>query len=203
VPDDEPEDAVPRRPLSATERLWNKALSGQARRVYAFGLVALPHSMGLEPVSQAAYRYDSGGALADHAEHIRIATELASEDGWFATSWHPECAEIFMRSADLIIWLDDSLARSRRRMASRRQTPSLVEAAAREAWPAWRRRRRGETEDRVSLLDLAHRARSASISAHDPVAPYIQIATSSFPGTLLRATTKEQIAALNSVRRNR
>ena len=203
MPDDEPKDAVPRRPLSATEKLWNKALSGQARRVYAFGFGGLSNSMGLEPVSQAAYRYVSGGALADHAEHIRIATELASEDGWFAVSWHPECAEIFMRSADLIIWFDDVVARSARRTASRRLSSGLIEAAAREAWPAWRRRRRGEPEDRVSLLDLARRARSASISAHDPVAPYIQMATSSFPGKLLRARNKEQIAALNSVRRNR
>jgi len=64
------------------------------------------HAMGLEPVSQAAYRYDSEGALADHAEHVRIATALAAEDGWLAVDWHPECAEIFMRSADLVIWFD-------------------------------------------------------------------------------------------------
>ena len=201
--DDEPKDAVPRRPLSATEELWSRALSGQARRVYAFGFGDLPNAMGLEPVSQAAYKYDSEGALADHAEHLRIAMALASEDGWLAHNWHPECAEIFMRSAEIVIWFDDPHARWARGQVARRQQPSLVEVAAREAWRAWRRRRRGEIEDRVSLLDLARNARRASISAHDPVAPYIPMATSAFRGKLLRVTNDKQIAALKSVRPNR
>jgi len=156
--------------------------------------------MGLEPVSQAAYRYDSEGALADHAEHVRIATALAAEDGWLAANWHLECAEIFMRSADLVIWFDDPRARSIHRESMRRRNPDPVEVAVREAWRRWRRRRRGEVEDRASLLDLV---RSARASVPDPMAPYVQTATSDFSGKLLRVTNEMQVAALKSVRPNR
>ena len=192
-------DAVPRRPLSATEELWNRALSGRARRVFKFGYNYLPHALGLEPVSQAAYRYDSEGALTDHAEHVRIATALAAEDGWFASDWHPECAEIFMRSADLVIWFDDPRARWIHREAMRRQSPDPVVVAVREAWRSWRRRRRGEIEGRASLLA---RVRSARANAPDPMAPCVQMATSTFSDKLLRVTNDKQIAALNSVRPN-
>lgn len=158
------------------------------RRVYAFGpeLLSsryLPNAMGLEPVSQAAYKYDSDGALTEPADYVRIATELAAQDGWLAHWWRPECAEIFMGSADLIIWFDDPHARWIRRQAAQRTKngPGPVEAAAREAWRAWRRRRRGETEDRASLLELT---RTATVS--DAIGTYIQMATSDFAGKLLR-----------------
>jgi hypothetical protein len=172
------------------------------RRVYAFGgdLLSrryLPNAMGLEPVSQAAYKYDADGALADHADHVRIATALAAQDGWLAYWWHPECAEIFMRSADLVIWFDNPHARRMRgKSAGCAQTrPAPVDIVAREAL---RRRQRGEIEDRVSLLDLAR-----SASAPDAIGPYVQMATSDFAGKLLRVTNKKQIAALQSVRPNR
>lgn len=170
------------------------------RRVYVFGgeLFSgryIPNAMGLEPVSQTAYKYDSDGVFAEHADHVRIATELAAEDGWLAYWWHPECAEIFMRSADLIIWFDDPHARWMRREAARR---GQTGPSPREAWRAWRRRRRGEIEDRASLLDLAR-----SASAPDAMAPYVQMATSDFAGKLLRVTNGKQLAALKSVRPNR
>lgn len=200
MPDDEPTDAVPRRPLSATEELWSRALSGQTRRVFKFGYSYLPHAMGLERLYQAAYKYDSEGALTDHAGYVRIATALAAEDGWLAAGWHPECAEIFMRSAELVIWFDDPRARWNHRERMRRQNPDFVTVAVQEAWRSWRRRRRGEIEDQAGLLD---RVRSTRASAPDPLAPYVQMATSDFAGKLLRVTNDEQIAALNSVRPNR
>jgi hypothetical protein len=78
----------------------------------------------------------------------------------------------------------------------RRQSPDPVEVAVRETWRRWRRRRRGEIEDRASLRDFV---RSARASAPDPVAPYVQMATSDFSGKLLRVTNEMQVAALKSV----
>lgn len=210
--DAEPSDAVPQDYIATAETPWTRALSGRMRRVFVFGGPSvpsdryLPNAMGLEPVSQSMYKYDSEGALSDHAEHLRIAIALAAEDGWLANGWQPDCAGIFMRAADLVIWFDDAHARQIVSNMIDQQSGWFgdfgsisVDAAVKEAWRrAWHRRRHGEVEDRVSLLDVGRRARIS-----DPLAPYVQMARFRHADKLLRVWSDAQIAALNSVRPNR
>lgn len=195
--------------VPSNEQVWELVLSARARRVYVFGAAVpssrvLPNALGLEPVGMAAYRYDAEGALTQPHDFLRIATQLAQDEGWLARGWSAEFAEVFMRRADAIIWLDDEWSRAAQAEEAARlrggdydplwMTVRGVKRAVR--W--WRSRRSADGGDSGHLLEFAIDAPPA-----DPTGALATMALSGFPEKVLRVTHGGQIAALNDVRPTR
>jgi hypothetical protein len=189
------------------EQVWELVLTARARRVYVFGgeipsSRVLPNALGLEPVTRAAYRYDAQGALTEPHDFLRIASQLAEDEGWLTHGWSPECADVFMRKADAIIWLDDPWARVARQLdQTERQDQDLLWTTVRNVKRAvqrWRSRRSGAADDSGHLLDFVIDAQPA-----DPYGAFVTMMLSEFPEKVLRITNDEQIAALNAVRPTR
>jgi hypothetical protein len=189
------------------EQTWELVLTARARRVYTFGGEipsgrVLPNTLGLEPVYREAYRYDSQGVPTEPHDFLRIATQLAEDEGWLTHGWGPECADVFMRKADAIIWLDDARARLARQLAqAQRQDHDLLWMTVRRVRRAVqqrRSRRSGAADDAGHLLDFAIVTQPA-----DPYGAFVTMVLSEFPEKVLRITNNEQIAALNAVRPTR
>jgi hypothetical protein len=86
----------------ARERLWQRLLACELTEVYVasdLGLTTvLPQTLGLEPISFAAYYYDRDGAPISEARRARIARELAAQrfwivDGGWPSYWDDSFAE--------------------------------------------------------------------------------------------------------------
>ena len=193
--------------LPLNKAAWATVLDGRARRVYAFGGPVpsgrfLPNALGLEPVNMQAYRYDAAGALTQLDDYERIAAQLAAEEGWLAHDWAPPCAEMFMREADAIVWLDDELAAVAKSMDRYGRGESdvlwaLVCGVRRVM--RWQRRRSGH-ERRRGARPLAL---ALNRPTGDPALALAWMAVSEFPTKVLRVTRNGQIAALNAVRPTR
>jgi hypothetical protein len=192
-------------PVPPNEDVWAAVCEGRARRVYAFGGPVLenrflPHALGLEPVQMHAYRYDAQGGLNRRDDYLRIATQLARDEGWLAFDWAPACADVFMREAEAIIWLDDTRARFARSLDLGAQEPdplsTLVHAIQRGV-RNWRRRH--SDDDDSPLFEIAEERRRPV----DPVAVLAHMTLGQFPEKVLRVSYEEQLRQLNAVRRTR
>jgi hypothetical protein len=190
------------------EDVWAGVRMGYARRVYVFpdptGRV-LPNTLGLEPVVMDAYRCDADGGLNQPDDYLRIATELAREEGWIAYAWRPEYAEVFMQAADVIVWLDDGRMRLVREAASRQVVEDdplrMLVLAVRRGVRWWRGRRSGRSEGEESatgLLELALESKP-----DDLITVLVQMSLSAFPEKLLRVSHGGQVTLLNGVRPTR
>lgn len=189
------------------EQAWELVLAARARRVYVFGGEApssrvLPNALGLEPVAMQAYRYDARGVPSEPHDFLRIATQLAEDEGWLAHGWSLDLAEVFMRQADAIIWLDDERSRAARQTERLRKedydplwlTIRGIQRAAR--W--WRHRRSADGDGAGYLLKLAANAQPA-----DPTGALATMALGEFPEKVLRVTHDGHLSALNDVRPTR
>lgn len=191
--------------LPLNEAAWADVLEGRARRVFLFGGAPsgrfLPNALGLEPVEMNAYRYDAEGALTEPEGFMRIAGQLAADVGWLAYRWAPPCAEVFMREADAIIWLDDELARAESALERdrRRETDLAVMAfhGAKRVMRWWRERRSGEGAD-GGLLEVAMESQAADLTL-----TLASMALNEWGSKVLRVTHGGQVAALNGVRPTR
>ena len=192
-------------PVPPNEDVWAAVCEGRARRVYAFGGPVLenrflPHALGLEPVQMHAYRYDAQGGLNRRDDYLRIATQLARDEGWLAFDWASACADVFMREAEAIIWLDDTRARFARSLDLSAQEPdplsTLVHAIQRGV-RNWRRRH--SDDDDSPLFEIAEERRRPV----DPVAVLAHMTLGQFPEKVLRVSYEEQLRQLNAVRRTR
>lgn len=192
--------------LPLNEAAWAKVIDGEATRVYVFGGEVpsgrfLPNALGLEPVGMLAYRYDAEGSFTQPEDHLRIAEQLAMDEGWLAHDWSPPCAEAFMRKADAIIWLDDERAQAARAMDRYRREDSdllwITVRSVKQALRWWRRRR--SSGDAVSAPDLLEFATDSEPA--DLTLTLASMALESMPEKVLRVTHDGQIAALNGVRK--
>jgi hypothetical protein len=203
----EPYDISDFGPLPLNEQLWATVCAGEARRVYVFGgpLLTgrcLPNALGLEPVNMHAYRYDAEGALTQPDGYLRIATQLAGGEGWLAFAWTPECAALFLRKADAIIWLDDDRARLARSAARHRNSNEelfwTVDRAVPRGVLAWPRRRVRGGGGPAHLLDIALEG-----APPDPYNAFAAMVVGKFPAKMLRVTHDGQLDKLNAVRPTR
>ena len=186
------------------EQTWELVLTARARRIYVFGGEipsgrVLPNTLGLEPVTREAYRYDSQGVPTEPHDFLRIATQLAEDEGWLTHGWGPECTDVFLRKADAIIWLDDARARLARQVvqfqSQDRDLLWMTVRGVKRAIRRWRSRRSGAADNAGDLLDFAIDAQPA-----DPYGAFVTKVLSEFPEKVLRITNDEQIAAFNAVR---
>lgn len=192
-------------PVPPNEDVWAAVCEGRARRVYAFGGPVLenrflPNALGLEPVPMHAYRYDAQGVLNQPVDYLRIATQLARDEGWLAFDWAFACADVFMREAEAIIWLDDTRARLSRSLALGAQEPNplwTMVSAVQRGVRNWRRRH--SDDDESPLFEIAVERRQPV----DPVAVSAHMTLSQFPEKVLRVSYEQQLALLNAVRPTR
>ena len=201
----EPYDIPGVGPLPPNEDVWARVCAGQARRVYIAGGPVLeprflPHALGLEPVSKYAYRYDAQGAPTQQDDYLRIATQLAQDEGWLAYNWSAPLSEVFMRKADAIIWLDDARERRAKAMAQAQQADTdllwVTVSAIQRGVRRWRRRRSADGD--AHLLEIALESRPTARYDFLP-----RTALSEFPEKVLRVSHDGQLAQLNAVRPTR
>ena len=144
----QPEDARP-----AREELWRRLLAGQATEVYVTGFERrigryLPQTLGLEPISWSAHRYDSDGVPRNGDELARIARRLSAEPRWIAGGgpwyWDRHFAEhaaailifelydvVEHRNSDNDMGLRQAIGRRRQAAKARRQGRAPTEQ---DAW---------------------------------------------------------------------
>ena len=106
----------------AQQITWSRLLAGEITEVFVFGTAStpdlstlaafVPQTLGLEPITSAAYRYAADGTLRDPEQLGAVARELAASERWVAEGLEPQWAAAFVERAGAVLFFDTPWARA-------------------------------------------------------------------------------------------
>lgn len=193
----------------AQRTTWSRLLAGEIAEVFVFGTPSdpglstlgayLPQTLGLEPITSAAYRYAEDGTLRDLEQLGALARDLAAGHRWIAEGVEPQWACAFVERAGAVLFFDLPMARAMRPSVPLGRGGSAFAIMLRRLWYS------------LAADGTPGEARGSGAYAPLPSPPWTdwpgdeisaleQFVLANAPEKLLHVVSREQISRLRAVR---
>ncbi|HEU5331121.1 MAG TPA: hypothetical protein VFU73_00105 [Actinocrinis sp.] len=193
----------------AQQITWSRLLAGEITEVFVFGTPGVPdlstlaafvpQTLGLEPITSAAYRYAADGTLRDQEQLGAVARELAATTRWIAEGLETHWAAAFIERAGAVLFFDTPWARAVRPSDPLGRGGKTFAVLLRRLWYN-RAARRFPTEADSDGSYQPPPAPAWSTWQGDSISELEQFVVANAPQKLVHVVSRDQIRHLRALR---